>query len=284
MKGYYHVSSHGLEKNDIFKNKADFIAGMNDVALCVLGLDVVVLAFCLMSNHFHFVLYGTYNKCQAFSEEYKRRCAMRMRYANGDVQGLKDVYVQLDLIDNQEYLENVIAYVLRNPLAAGILIMPFHYPWSTASLYFSGKENVGKRLNDMSERKRRTILKSHSNVPDSYMVDDSGMILPQCYVDYAAVEKIFRHPARLLMMIARKIENDVEVKFGLGDWVNLTDQEILTQLPELIKMEFKKESIAQLTVEQRLKLCLQMKRNFGAGIKQISRLIHLDPKLVAKVI
>ena len=284
MKGYYHVSSHGLEKNDIFKSHADFIAGMNDIALCVLGLDVTILCFCLMSNHFHFVLYGTYDQCRTFSEEYKRRCAMRMRYANGDVQGLKDVYVQLDLIDNHEYLENVIAYVLRNPLAAGIIIMPYHYPWSTASLYFSGQAMNGKRLNDMSERKRQSILKSHSTVPDSYMVDDSGMVLPQCYVDVVAVEKIFRHPARLLKMIARKIENDVEVKLGLGDWVTLTDQEILTQLPELIRTEFKKDSIVQLTVDQRLHLCLLMKRNFGAGVKQISRIIHMDPKLVAKVI
>lgn len=28
MKGYYHVSSHGLERNDIFKSREDFIAGM----------------------------------------------------------------------------------------------------------------------------------------------------------------------------------------------------------------------------------------------------------------
>ena len=284
MKGYYHVSSHGLEKNDIFKSREDFIAGMNDVALCVLGLDVTILCFCLMSNHFHFVLYGTYDLCRTFAEEYKRRCAMRMRYANGDVRGLKDVYLQLDLVDSQEYLENVIAYVLRNPLAAGVVIMPYHYPWSTAGLYFSGQKMNGRRLNDMSERKRCAILKSHSNVPDSYMVDDSGKILPQCYVDVAAVENIFRHPARLLMMLARKIENDVEVKLGLGDWVTLTDQEILTQLPELIRTEFKKDSLVQLTVDQRLHLCLLMKRNFGAGVKQISRIIHIDPKLVAKVI
>ena len=57
-KGYYHVCSHGLEKNDIFKTQADFIAGMNDVAICIIGFDVKILCFCLMSNHFHFVLYG----------------------------------------------------------------------------------------------------------------------------------------------------------------------------------------------------------------------------------
>ena len=45
MKGYYHISSHGLEKNDIFKKKEDFVAGMNDIAICVLGFDVIILCF-----------------------------------------------------------------------------------------------------------------------------------------------------------------------------------------------------------------------------------------------
>lgn len=126
MEGYYHLSSHGLEKNDIFKSRMDFIAGMNDVALCVLGYDVVIVCFCLMSNHFHFVLYGTLNECWRFAHEYKRRCAMRMRRNTGEVRGMRNVEVQIDLVDNQEYLENVIAYVLRNPLAAGLYVMPYH--------------------------------------------------------------------------------------------------------------------------------------------------------------
>ena len=69
-KNYFHVSSHGLETNDIFRSKEDFIRGMNDIALCVLGCDVCILAFCLMSNHFHFVLYGTLEECRKFAEEY----------------------------------------------------------------------------------------------------------------------------------------------------------------------------------------------------------------------
>ena len=124
MKGYYHVSSHGLEKNDIFKKREDFIAGMNDIAICVQGFDVTILCFCLMSNHFHFVLYGTMPECRRFSEEYKRRCAMRMKLTGGEVQGMRSVKVHIAYVDSQEYLENVIAYVLRNPLAAGILLLP----------------------------------------------------------------------------------------------------------------------------------------------------------------
>ena len=126
---------------------------------------------------------------------------MRMRQKSGDVQGMKDVYVQLSKVDTVEYLENVIAYILRNPLAAGVLIMPYHYLWSSAMLYFNPTKPMGLKMNDMSLRKRRLVTKSHMEVPDSYMVDENGMILPSCYVDVDAVEKIFRHPSRLLFLL-----------------------------------------------------------------------------------
>lgn len=285
MKGYYHVSSHGLERNDIFRSRENFIAGMNDIAISVLGFDISMLCFCLMSNHFHFVLYGSESECGRFANEYKRRCAMRMRLHSGEFKGLKDVEIHISHVDSLEYLENVIAYVLRNPLAAGILMMPYHYPWSSVSLYFNERNRVnGTRLNDMSVRKRFRVLKSRMDVPDKYIVDEHGMILPSCYVDAELVEKIYRHPARLMMSLSRKIENEIEIKLGIAGNVSMTDQEIMTQLSELLRAEFHKDSLAQLSMEERIRLCLMLKRNFKAGVKQIARITRIDPEVVAKVI
>ena len=82
----------------------------------------------------------------------------------------------------------------------------------------------------------------------------------------------------------RKVENDVEVAFGIADSVSMTDQEMLTQMNELVMREFHKDSVVQLTMDQRIRLCLLLKRNFRAGAKQIARLTRLDPEIVAKVI
>ena len=79
MKKFYHISSEALEKNDIFHSREDFATGMNDIATCSLRYDVMILCFCLMSNHFHFVLKGTYKSCQSFMAEFKRITSMRMR-------------------------------------------------------------------------------------------------------------------------------------------------------------------------------------------------------------
>ncbi len=37
-------------------------------------------------------------------------------------------------------------------------------------------------------------------------------------------------------------------------------------------------------MDQRLKLCLLLKRNFNAGVKQIARVTRLDPDMVAKIV
>ena len=284
-KGYFHVSSQGLARNDIFKSKENFIQGMNDVALCVLGYDVAILAFCLMSNHFHFVLYGLAEECGRFAEEYKRRCGMRMRQFTGEVKGLKEVRLQIDAIDSIEYLENAIAYVLRNAMMAGVRVMPYNYRWSSASLYFRDEKSpIGEKLNDMSERKRFRVLRSRLSVPDTYMVDENGMICPSCYVRVDMVEKVFRYPSRLLAILGRKVENDVELSFGIAQQITMTDQELLTQVNELVRLEFCKSSIYQLTIDERVKLCLSLKRNFGAGVKQIARVTRLSPDIVEKVV
>lgn len=286
MKQYYHVSSKALEKNDIFHSREDFVTAMNDVAICVLRYDVVILCFCLMSNHFHFVLKGSYQECYAFMNEFKRICAIRMRDRCGEVNGLKDVDLRFDLLDSQEYLENAIAYVLRNPLAARIIMMPYFYEWSSALAYFRGKgELQGIPLNSLSIRKRREILRTrHDVVPDKYVLCNGGFVHPASYIASEEVESIFRHPSRLMMALAKKVENEFEVASGAANQIVMLDPELKTHILELIRNEFGVDSLSQLSADDRLRLCLLVRRNFNASVKQISRVLRLSQSLVASVL
>ena len=285
MKKYYHVCSQGLEKNIIFSNNREFISGTNDIAICLQKIDVVILCYCLMSNHFHFVLYGDKQDCCAFALEYKRRCGIRLRLCKMEVNALHGLEIGIHEIDNDEYLENVIAYVLRNPLAAKINIMPYHYQWSSANVYFKGDlKPVGVPVNSISERKRHRILKTKQVLPDTYVLDENGMIVPECFVNAEIVEGIFRHPSRLLFALARKLESDVELKFGIADRISYTDAELKSLVNELILIEFGVNGIAFLTNQQKIKLCALMKRNYNASIKQISRIVRIDTDIVSQLV
>lgn len=286
MKPYYHVSSKALEKNDIFLTREDFVTAMNDIALCSLRYDVKILCFCLMCNHFHFVLRGSYKECYAFMNEFKRICAIRMRDRTGEVSGLKDVDLHFDLLDTQEYLENAIAYVLRNPLAARIIMMPYFYDWSSISAYFRGCSQLhGLPLNTLSVRKRREVLRTrHDVVPDHFMLSPQGFIHPACYIAVDEVEKIFRHPSRLMMLLAKKVENEFEVASGAAQQIKMTEAELKTQVLELVRNEFGVNSLAQLSADDRLRLCLLMRRNFNSSVKQIARILRLSQSVVVSVL
>ncbi|MBE6240416.1 MAG: hypothetical protein E7115_02800 [Bacteroidales bacterium] len=286
MKPYYHVSSKALEKNDIFLTREDFVTAMNDIALCSLRYDVKILCFCLMCNHFHFVLRGSYKECYAFMNEFKRICAIRMRDRTGEVSGLKDVDLHFDLLDTQEYLENAIAYVLRNPLAARIIMMPYFYEWSSISAYFRGCSQLhGLPLNTLSVRKRREVLRTrHDVVPDHFMLSPQGFIHPACYIAVDEVEKIFRHPSRLMMLLAKKVENEFEVSSGAAQQIKMTEAELKTQVLELVRNEFGVNSLTQLSADDRLRLCLLMRRNFNSSVKQIARILRLSQSVVASVL
>lgn len=286
MKPYYHVSSKALEKNDIFLTREDFVTAMNDIALCSLRYDVKILCFCLMCNHFHFVLRGSYKECYAFMNEFKRICAIRMRDRTGEVSGLKDVDLHFDLLDTQEYLENAIAYVLRNPLAARIIMMPYFYEWSSISAYFRGCSQLhGLPLNTLSVRKRREVLRTrHDVVPDHFMLSPQGFIHPACYIAVDEVEKIFRHPSRLMMLLAKKVENEFEVSSGAAQQIKMTEAELKTQVLELVRNEFGVNSLTLLSADDRLRLCLLMRRNFNSSVKQIARILRLSQSVVASVL
>lgn len=286
MKSYYHATSSALEKNVIFQSREDFVTGMNDVALCVLKYNVRILCFCLMSNHFHFVLYGSYKECYGFMHEYKQLCSLRMRHFRGEVNALKHVDIRLDLLDTGDYLKNAIAYVLRNPLAAHMIMMPYFYEWSSVSAYFRGGRPLnGIPVNSFSLRKRRELLRSRQpSVPDSFLVNDDGVILPACYIAYDVVEQLFPHPSFLMMALARKVENEMEIKMGAADRIVMSDAELMSQITELIACEFGVSSLSQLTSEDRLRLCLLVRRNFNASVKQIARLLRLSQTVVASVL
>lgn len=285
MKHYYHVSSKALEKNDVFQSREDFVAAMNDVALCVLKYDVIILCFCLMSNHFHFVLKGTYQECYSFMNEFKRICAIRMSHRRDEVKGLRDVELHFDLLDSMEYMENAIAYVLRNPFAAHVVMMPYFYEWSSILVYF--RRDVGQRiaLNSLSLRKRREILRSrNAEVPDSYTITPGGYVDPACYVNAEEVENLFRHPSRLLVALAKRVENEFEVASGAASRIVMLDSELKTHVLDLIRNEFGVSSLSQLSADDRLRLCLLVKRNFNASVKQIARVLRISQALVSSVL
>ena len=53
---YYHVTSRGNEKKDVFKSRKDREKFLGYLASATEPYGVVIHAYCLMSNHYHLLL------------------------------------------------------------------------------------------------------------------------------------------------------------------------------------------------------------------------------------
>ena len=282
---YYHVCSEGLEKRMIFRNRREFIMGINYVALCHLKCNVRILCFCLMGNHFHFILSGSYQECWKFGNEYKRMCGMMMKRTQESDAGMKDVELQVKEITNMSYLEYAIAYVLRNPVVAGFRIMPHQYEWGSGDMYFrSSYIASGRRADSFSIKELSRMLNSNIKIPGHYIIDESGIISPLNYIDYKAVEDIFKHPSRLLGLLSAKKETEFEIFMGVADNYIPDIEELKDSVRELIRVEFGVKTVSQLSMEQKVLLCGLMRRNFRASRKQIALITRLNMETINKVV
>ena len=164
-----------------------------------------------MSNHVHFAVHGVEKDCRAFIVAYKKRLSLI-----ADV-GMAGICVKQ--IDTDDYLLRVIGYVLRNPVGAGLGVMPQFYRWSSASLYFNKDRVVdGITVEDVGTKKMRGILRSHYRLPSDYIVTTDGMVDPSCYVDYRAVEGLFGHVGRMLYFLSRNDDWIRHVTWITGQW------------------------------------------------------------------
>ena len=76
---FYHIYTKGLEDKVIFREIQDYIVGMNYVAIAQYKTKITILAFVLMSNHFHFAVQASEEDAIAFINLYKRLISVYIR-------------------------------------------------------------------------------------------------------------------------------------------------------------------------------------------------------------
>lgn len=280
LSDIYHVFTNGFRTGAMFLDEDDFIAGMNLMALCSLDTEVKILCFCLMDNHVHFILKGDGKCCRDFIRRYRRRYSVlhKCKYPG---MAFEDMQVGIKAIDTEEYLQIALAYVLRNPVAAGYPYLPSSYRWSSAGLYMKEPRYMLEGLQYLAAseyrvHELRALLKTHQSIPGDWIIVGGRLIWPGSYVDYAFVNKVFGHPRRYMYYMSSTQEASVADIVGVTEDVFMPEHELRRKALDMTVEMFGTESLSDLKVADRLVLARCLKRKYGASYKQIARLVHLD--------
>jgi REP element-mobilizing transposase RayT len=126
--------NRGHDKKNIFAGtgmKNLFKAKLRDLSK---ELKVPILAYCIMDNHYHLVLQNISSQMSAFFKRLNGEYATLYRKETGGVGYVFQNRFASQLIQDEAYLLTAIAYVLNNPVRAGICRTFTDYPWSSNRL------------------------------------------------------------------------------------------------------------------------------------------------------
>lgn len=318
---YYHAFTRGLERDLLFYGDADFLYGMNIIPRYLKLSGIRLLAFCLMDNHVHFVLEGCRAGCNQFIINYKRTLLSFLKKCRERV--IPETTVPGTVgIEGTDRLLTVIAYVLRNPVAAGINYLPQDYKWSSAPTYFRKRCNIDgeaandacgtargimgsvagscmhaaagncmprtsdsrmpRKIEELPRRERKRYFIDSPEYPGHWTVDGNGMIYPENYTEVAKVEGLFRSVKRYLYYLSSARE--AEVNLTMGHEIRLSDTELRREASGICLESFGTASVGLLTIAQKLQVCKLLRSRFGASYKQLGRVMHLDSDTIKEML
>ena len=127
----HHVASRGNDRQPIYSDDADRRAFLVELARVVRRYRWLVLAHCLMTNHYHLVLIlpagGLSDGMRELNGGYSR--LTNTRHGRSD-HLFRNRFFATELESDAHLLE-ACRYAVLNPIRAGLCALPEEWPWSS---------------------------------------------------------------------------------------------------------------------------------------------------------
>ena len=134
--GLYHIVFRGMNKHDIFEEKADYRKMIEIIEKLKEEMEFSIYVYCLMTNHVHILLKE--KKTGDITTIMKRLLTKYARWFNIKYQrsgALIANRYKSEPIEVDEYFLSVVRYIHQNPLKAGMVDKLQNYEWSSYNEY-----------------------------------------------------------------------------------------------------------------------------------------------------
>ena len=277
---FWHVYTSGKDTPLLFRDERALSYAMNVIAQAACTHpDIVIIAFEVMNNHFHFVLSAEKESISSFWCYIHRRIKRFFPEAACATLSIK-------AIDNLNSLRNNIAYTHRNGYVANPSYTPFNYPWGTGRYYFMdcpASLPISKlRYDDL-----RSLLRCRTpHLPEDCQMTFFGMeqsvsTIPGMYVapsSYCAIKfgmAMFRNAHHYFSAVSKNVEAYCGVASEIEDDEFLTDSELFAQLSAILRESYQGASLKALSKSQKIDLARTLRHTFRSSNSQIRRLLGL---------
>lgn len=283
MKPFWHLCTPGDLSGIIFRDRDDYVFGMNAVALCAAEYaeHLHIFTFQIMSNHFHFVVSAEFEAVNSFFNSLTMRLGRYFSSKYGE-SGIKVLKHNVLPVSDLKYLRNLTVYVNRNGYVVNRTETPFSYRWGANGYFYNSLINNGLKipLSECSIAFKRKLFRSRNFFcPANYYLTD-GYVSPLCYCQISLAEKLFTDAHQYFNYISRQVEAFSDLAKELGDRVILTDDEMYSTIVLICRREYNVEQPVQLVKDAKLRIARLMHYDYNASNKQIKRILKLDDYII----
>ena len=127
----YHVTARGARQAAIFIDDDDRVALLKILACALRELDGQVFAFCLMGNHYHFVLQTREANLSTLMRRVNSLYGMRFNQRHARFGHVFDGRFNAVHVDRDAYLLEACRYVDLNPVRAALVERPEQWRWTS---------------------------------------------------------------------------------------------------------------------------------------------------------
>lgn len=139
----HHVTQRGNNRRDVFFSDDGRAFYLETLARLCAHYSLVVHGYCLMTNHVHLIV--TPATAASLAKGIGLAHQLYAQYVNdlhGWVGHLWRSRFYSCSMDDEHYLAGM-GYVERNPQRAGLVRLPWEYPWSSAAAHCNGVDPAG---------------------------------------------------------------------------------------------------------------------------------------------
>lgn len=286
VQDFYHIYSDGTRVSVLFEIPEDKVYARNLIAVLAYKYHILVYCDVIMDTHLHLVGHGKPEDVSRFEAQLKRQLAVYFSQSGRPYLLKEGIMIDHEVIQDDVELMQKIIYVFRNPMDAGYPYLPEDYPWGVGRIFFHPlPEARGRKAGEMTEREKRILFRTRTEIPDEWLVDEKGMLLPRCYIDIDAVHQLFGSPKRFIMFlfVRKKDIAAQDEKIALSFVEKKGDAELHAEADQESHRIFGRR-ITKLSQAERLQVAGILWRDRRTlSRKQLARAVRMDAAILEAV-
>jgi putative transposase len=137
---WYHVMNRGRQSEPIFRTPDDYLMFIDILRESAELWDIRISAYCLMANHYHLLIQTPRGNLSRSMRHINGIYTQRFNRVHGlDGPLFRGRYKSL-IVEGDSYLLQLVRYIHKNPLTAGVADNLNDYPWSSHKAYVSVRD------------------------------------------------------------------------------------------------------------------------------------------------